>query len=55
MVPSGRITALAPAFAAVAATVRTTVANAKGSPAALRVEMMSRMSEPRSTDQILAR
>src|SRR5262249_16545416 len=37
MVPSGRITALAPAFAAVAATVRTTVASANGSPAALRL------------------
>ena len=37
MVPSGRITALAPALAAVAATVRTTVASANGSPVALRV------------------
>jgi hypothetical protein len=45
MVPSGKITAFAPALAAVAATVRTTVASAKGSPAALRAEMMRRMSE----------
>src|SRR5262245_61634067 len=44
MVPSGRITALAPALAAVAATVRTTVASANGSPLALRVEITSRMS-----------
>ena len=34
IVPSGRITAFAPAFAAVAATVRTTVASANGSPVA---------------------
>src|SRR5262245_40440459 len=38
------MTALAPALAAVAATVRTTVASANGSPLALRVEMTSRMS-----------
>src|SRR6266545_1469648 len=44
MVPSGRITAFAPALAAVAATVRTTVASANGWPAALRSEMVSRMS-----------
>src|SRR5215813_9297177 len=43
-VPSGRITALAPALAAVAATVRTTVASANGSPLAFMVEMRSRMS-----------
>src|SRR5262245_2893408 len=49
IVPSGRITAFAPAFAAVAATVRTTVASATGSPAALRAEMMPRMSDARST------
>src|SRR5262245_348302 len=48
IVPSGRITAFAPAFAAVAATVRTTVASANGSPAALRADMMPRMSEARS-------
>jgi hypothetical protein len=44
MVPSGRITALAPAFAAVAATVRTTVASANGSPWAFLVEIVSRIS-----------
>src|SRR5262249_43251683 len=44
IVPSGKITALAPALAAVAATVRTTVANTNGFPAALRDEMMPRMS-----------
>jgi hypothetical protein len=44
MVPSGRITALAPAFAAVAATVRTTVARANGSPWAFLVEIVSRIS-----------
>src|SRR5262249_28895798 len=44
IVPSGRMTALAPALAAVAATVRTTVASANGSPLALRVEITSRMS-----------
>src|SRR5262245_13439815 len=48
IVPSGKITAFAPALAAVAATVRTTVASANGSPAALRVEIMRRMSEARS-------
>src|SRR5262245_20740242 len=48
IVPSGRIKAFAPAFAAVAATVRTTVASANGSPAALRAEIMPRMSEARS-------
>src|SRR5262252_3153056 len=48
MVPSGRITALAPAFAAVAATVRTTVASANGSPAALRLEMVPRISSARA-------
>src|SRR5262245_45579644 len=48
IVPSGRITAFAPALAAVDATVRTTVASANGSPAALRAEMMPRMSEARS-------
>src|SRR5215813_2938884 len=47
IVPSGKITAFAPAFAAVAATVRTTVASANGSPAALRVEIVRRMSEAR--------
>src|SRR5215831_8938882 len=40
IVPSGKITALA----AVAATVRTTVASTNGSPAALRDEMMPRIS-----------
>src|SRR5579862_393995 len=44
IVPSGRITALAPALAAVAATVRTTVASANGTPADFRVETISRMS-----------
>src|SRR5262249_57155753 len=44
IVPSGKITALAPALAAVAATVRTTVASTNGSPAALRDEMMTRIS-----------
>src|SRR5215470_408246 len=48
IVPSGKITAFAPALAAVAATVRTTVASANGSPAALRVEIMRRISEARS-------
>src|SRR6202451_3801462 len=48
MVPSGRITALAPALAAVAATVRTTVATANGCPADLRLAIMSRMSLARS-------
>src|ERR1700732_4162365 len=48
MLPSGRITALAPALAAVAATVRTTVAIANGSPAALRAWMMRRMSAAES-------
>src|ERR1700676_3837549 len=43
--PSGRITAFAPALAAVAATVRTTVASANGSPVAVRTEMMPRMSD----------
>src|SRR5262249_20295880 len=43
-VPPGKITALAPALAAVAATVRTTVASTNGSPAALRDEMMPRIS-----------
>src|SRR5215813_9295137 len=43
-VPSDRITALAPALAAVAATVRTTVARANGSHLAWMVEMRSRMS-----------
>src|SRR6202008_1865808 len=50
MVPSGKITAFAPALAAVAATVRTTVASANGSPAALRAEMMARMSAARSIE-----
>jgi hypothetical protein len=45
-VPSGKFTALAPAFAAVADTVRTTVASAKGSPVSFRAEMSSRMSDP---------
>jgi hypothetical protein len=44
MVPSGRITALAPALAAVAATVRTTVARANVSPLAFIVDTRSRMS-----------
>src|SRR5262249_36807933 len=44
IVPSGKITALAPALAAVAATVRTTVASTNGSPAAPRDEMMPRIS-----------
>src|SRR5215471_21854480 len=48
IVPSGRMTAFAPALAAVAATVRTTVASANGSPAALRADMMPRMSDARS-------
>src|SRR5580700_4863291 len=47
MVPSGRITALAPALAAVAATVRTTVASTNDSPELLRDEMLSRMSSAR--------
>src|SRR5580704_6486960 len=47
MVPSGRITALAPALAAVAATVRTTVASTKDSPDVLRDAMVSRMSSAR--------
>src|SRR5262245_25964111 len=45
IVPSGKITALAPALAAVAATVRTTVASTNGSPAALRDEMIPRISD----------
>src|SRR5262249_14658039 len=48
MVPSGRMTALAPALSPVVATVRTTVANANGLPAAFRVEMIPRMSPARS-------
>src|SRR5262249_62179325 len=44
MVPSARITALAPALAAVAATVRTTVASANGSPFCLRVAARSMTS-----------
>src|SRR5262245_6342467 len=44
IVPSAKITALAPALAAVAATVRTTVASTTGSPAAFRDEMMPRIS-----------
>src|SRR3984957_5993490 len=47
MVPSERITALAPALAAVADTVRTTVASTKDSPAVLRDEILSRMSSAR--------
>jgi hypothetical protein len=47
MVPSERITALAPALAAVAATVRTTVASTKDSPAVLRDAIVSRMSSAR--------
>src|ERR1700684_1138552 len=47
MVPSGRITALAPALAAVAATVRTTVASTNDSPDVLRDAMVSRMSSAR--------
>src|SRR5262249_37521249 len=47
-VPSGRMTALAPALAAVAATVRTTVASANGSPFAFMAETSSRMSPPES-------
>src|SRR5271170_7221253 len=47
IVPSGKITALAPALAAVAATVRTTVASANGSPADFFDEMMSRTSDAR--------
>src|SRR5262245_23175901 len=47
MVPSARITALAPAFAAVAATVRTTVAIAKDSPLALTELTRSRISGAR--------
>ena len=43
-ISQGWITALAPALAAVAATVRTTVASAKGSPFAFMSEMWSRMS-----------
>src|SRR5208283_3406683 len=44
IVPSGRMMALAPAFAAVTATVRTTVAMAKGSPFAFIVLTSSRTS-----------
>jgi hypothetical protein len=55
MVPSGRITALAPALAAVAATVRTTVASANGTPAGFRVEIISRISSARFIGQIFAR
>src|ERR1700719_1671780 len=47
MVPSGRITALAPALAAGAATVRTTVASTNDSPDVLRDAMLSRMSSAR--------
>src|SRR5580704_5714092 len=47
MVPSERITALAPALAAVAATVRTTVASTNDSPDVLRDAMVSRMSSAR--------
>src|ERR1700685_250054 len=47
MVPSGRITALAPALAAVAATVRTTVASTNDSPDVLRDAMVSRVSSAR--------
>src|SRR5580704_12516519 len=47
MVPSERITALAPALAAVAATVRTTVASTNDSPDVLRDEILSRMSSAR--------
>src|SRR5580704_5779530 len=47
MVPSERITALAPALAAVAATVRTTVASTKDSPDVLRDAIVSRMSSAR--------
>src|SRR5580700_1437100 len=47
MVPSGRITALAPALAAVAATVRTTVASTNDSPDVLRDAIVSRMSSAR--------
>src|SRR6202045_2191760 len=47
MVPSGRITALAPALAAVAATVRTTVASTNDSPDVLRDAMLSRISSAR--------
>src|SRR5580698_8016931 len=47
MVPSERITALAPALAAVAATVRTTVASTNDSPDVLRDAMLSRMSSAR--------
>jgi len=54
-VPSGRITALAPALAAVAATVRTTVASANGSPLAFMAEMRSRISAARLMSHILAR
>ena len=56
IVPSGRITALAPAFAAVAATVRTTVASTKGVPFAFIAETRSWMSVARfAMFQILAR
>src|SRR5580692_2729876 len=47
MVPSERITALAPALAAVAATVRTTVASTNDSPDVLRDAILSRMSSAR--------
>src|SRR5580693_8565466 len=47
MVPSERITALAPALAAVAATVRTTVASTNDSPDVLRDAIVSRMSSAR--------
>src|SRR5580704_6655388 len=47
MVPSGRITALAPALAAVAATVRTTVASTNDSPDVLRDAISSRISSAR--------
>src|ERR1700734_2254578 len=47
MVPSERITALAPALAPVAATVRTTVASTNDSPDVLRDEILSRMSSAR--------
>ena len=55
IVPSGRITAFAPAFAAVAATVRTTVASANGSPAARFAEIEIEDVASRDRHQILAR
>src|SRR5262245_21397676 len=52
IVPSGRITAFAPALAAVAATVRTTVASANGSPLAFMAETRSRISPARSVTDL---